>query len=398
MAISKHATIYATFFLSIVHWTFFALQMSTIPYITKDLHLDNVQFGYIQTALAVVQMIGNPIFSHFCSGNMKRSLAIAYLSSALSYFLTSISGGFNMLMLSRLVCLMVQTPIGLQTVISTVTTPEERTVMFSRLGGTFGLGFIFGSILGGTLATTLGYYLPSFIGAIICILVIPIIYIYLPDDSNNAHSSTSKDGEKPKGLLAHYARLLRVKQVFVVLLTKNLCLIPLIIFTGILGVYLVDEHNVNPGENAALTVYTGILMTVMNIAGIGFLRNRYPENTLMFMGFVLVAVTGLSLIIISHFWQFFIAMPLLAVSMTLIGTVSDSLMTTAVDTADHALVVGLAWALDSVVRVIGPTVAGYMLTNLGFASFGYATILGCLLAWPVFSLFAVPHKPTLKSD
>jgi len=153
---------------------------------------------------------------------------------------------------------------------------------------------------------------------------------------------------------------------------------------------------VNPGENAVLTVYTGILMTFMNAAGIGFLRKRYPENTLMFMGFGVVAATGLCFILISHFWQFFIAMPLMAISMTLVGTVSDSLMTTAVDTSDHALVVGLAWALDSIVRVIGPTVAGYMLTNLGFASFGYATILGCLLAWPVFSIFSA--KPIIKSN
>lgn len=396
MVVSKKATIYATFFLSVIHWTFFALQMAVLPYITKDLHLDNIQFGYIQTAFAVVQMIGNPLFSHFCSSHMKMSLAVSFLTCAISYFLTAISNGFYVLMLSRLVCFMAQNPIGLQTVISTVTTPEERTVMFSRLGATFGIGFIFGSILGGSLAHILGYYLPSFIGAVVCVAVIPVIFIYLPEKSAQEGERESRGSSS--GLFAHYARLLGVRRVFVVLLTKNLCLFPVIIFTVIIGVYLVDEHNVTPGENAILSVYTGVLMTLFNAVGIGMLRKKYSDLKLMNIGFAVTAVTGVSLILLTHYWHFFIAMPLLATSLGLVGTVSDSLMTTAVKPSDHALVVGLAWAVDSVVRVIGPTVAGYMLTDLGFVSFGYATILGCLLAGAVFSLFITTPTASAKAD
>ncbi|XP_068963037.1 solute carrier family 22 member 18-like [Petaurus breviceps papuanus] len=51
-----------TYLLTTVELTCLFMQFSVLPYLAKNLGLDSVGFGYIQTLFGVLQLLGGPIF------------------------------------------------------------------------------------------------------------------------------------------------------------------------------------------------------------------------------------------------------------------------------------------------------------------------------------------------
>ena len=72
-------------------------------YLSKNLGVDPVMFGYLQTTFAVVQLCGGPLFGRF--GDIfgsRAALFLAFGSAAMTYFLLGIANSVGMLFLSRL--------------------------------------------------------------------------------------------------------------------------------------------------------------------------------------------------------------------------------------------------------------------------------------------------------
>jgi len=155
----------------------------------------------------------------------------------------------------------------------------------------------------------------------------------------------------------------------------------------IFGTYLINQFGIEPGANAILTVYIGLCMTAMNGGGLALLKKHSGDQGLLYAGILSFALTGVSMTLVRSYYHFFPVMTLLAVGMCLVGASTDSMLTRSVRESDHALVLGLAWAIDSLTRVIGPTLAAYMLSRYGFASFGFVQVAGTLGAAALVYLF-----------
>ncbi|XP_019470929.1 solute carrier family 22 member 18-like [Meleagris gallopavo] len=147
----------AAYLIVTLELTFLFMQFGVMPYLAKNLGLDSVGFGYLQTTFGVLQLVGGPIFGRFADqfGN-RAALALSCASASAFFLLLSISTSIPILFLSRLPSVFMHGLPGAQKVITDLTAPSERAAALGKLGLCFGVGIIIGSALGGVLSTKFG--------------------------------------------------------------------------------------------------------------------------------------------------------------------------------------------------------------------------------------------------
>ncbi|XP_073665439.1 solute carrier family 22 member 18 isoform X11 [Tursiops truncatus] len=162
------------------------MQFSVMPYLSRRLGLDSVAFGYQQTIFGVLQLLGGPVFGRFADQRGARAaFTLSFLASSALYLLLAAAcspalPGVPLLFASRLPGALMHTLPAAQMAITDLSAPEERPAALGRLGLCFGVGVIFGSLLGGTLSSTCGIQCPvivafvvSLLGAVLSLTCIP---------------------------------------------------------------------------------------------------------------------------------------------------------------------------------------------------------------------------------
>lgn len=379
-------TVLVTYLVASLYSTGFFLQTTLLPYITTDLGIDNIHYGYQSTIFAIVQLIGSPIYGRICDRvGVQKALHLAMLSSAVCYILTFFAQDFSLIVVSRLACIFMAGQQGAQTALAAVTTGVERTAAFSRIGITFGSGFILGPLLAGLLSKFFGNRLPLLLCLVQCGICHWLIERYIHIDKVVKEEKEKKSDVKESDFnslfhLQAYAEVLKNPTVAKLFLMKNLAVTPLIIMTSVFGLFLIEKLQVTPEQNAILGPYIGLTIMFMNAFGVVFLRRKFSDGLLLKIGALVLVWTYGFLAVFSSFFQLFLIMPTMSVGMTLIGVLVDSLLTSSVSQDQHGTVLGMSHAANSLIRVLAPTMGGFMLEDLGFASFGLLGICTSLLA------------------
>jgi len=115
---------------------------------------------------------------------------------------------------------------------------------------------------------------------------------------------------------------------------------------------------------------------------IGPLTKRFRENWLIITGLWLMAFSLLAWAFVPNLVVLLIIMLPLAFSGGVLNTVIQSALTKAVSRDEIGGTLGLAAALESVTRVIAPTVGGFLLGNLGAWAPGIFSAI--LMSWAVW--------------
>ncbi|POI30030.1 hypothetical protein CIB84_006220, partial [Bambusicola thoracicus] len=101
--VRRGRVILAAYLIVTLELTFLFMQFGVMPYLAKNLGLDSVGFGYLQTTFGVLQLVGGPIFGRFADqfGN-RAALTLSCASASAFFLLLSISTSVPILFLSRL--------------------------------------------------------------------------------------------------------------------------------------------------------------------------------------------------------------------------------------------------------------------------------------------------------
>ncbi|XP_015719406.1 solute carrier family 22 member 18-like isoform X1 [Coturnix japonica] len=155
--VRRGRVILAAYLIVTLELTLLFMQFGVVPYLAKNLGLDSVGFGYLQTTFGVLQLVGGPIFGRFADQfGSRAALTLSCASASAFFLLLSISTSIPILFLSRLPTVFMHGLPGAQKVITDLTAPSERAAALGKLGLCFGVGIIIGSALGGVLSTKFG--------------------------------------------------------------------------------------------------------------------------------------------------------------------------------------------------------------------------------------------------
>ncbi|XP_061058250.1 solute carrier family 22 member 18 isoform X4 [Eubalaena glacialis] len=320
------------------------MQFSIMPYLSRRLGLDSVAFGYQQTIFGVLQLLGGPVFGRFADQRGARAaFTLSFLASSALYLLLAAAcsptlPGVALLFASRLPGALMHTLPAAQMVITDLSAPEERPAALGRLGLCFGIGVIFGSLLGGTLSSTCGIQCPVIVALVVNLLGAILSFTCIPTSTKgaSAHAQAALPGKPEASLLDLKAItcLLLQPGVLPVFLVKVICGFPSGLFMVMFSLISMDFFQLEAAQAGYLMSFFGVLQMVFQGLVIGWLSSHFSEGALLRASVLVFSVVGLAMALMANVFHFCLLMPGLVFSLCALNVVTDSMLTKAVSASD----------------------------------------------------------------
>ncbi|XP_032840855.2 solute carrier family 22 member 18 [Tyto alba] len=374
--VKRGQTILVAYLIATLELTFLFMQMGVMPYLAKSLGLDSVGFGYLQTTFGVLQLVGGPIFGRFADQFGTRTALILSCASGSAFFLLmSVSTSIPLLFLSRLPAVFMHGLPGAQKVITDLTTPSQRADALGKLGLCFGIGIIIGSALGGVLSTKFGVFVPTYVGLVGSLIntVIAVVWIPLQAKPKSDHHVMEHSPSQSGCVFSirEILRLMKFPGVMEVFIVKVFAGLPIGLFLIMFSIISMDFFGLEAVESGYLMSYFGVLQMVVQGLVIGKLTNHCTERTLLRLSIVVFAGVGLGMALMRTVWHYCIIAVPLVFAFSMLGTITDSILTKAVPSSDTGTMLGICASVQPLTRTVGPTIGGVLYKQFGVSSFGY---------------------------
>ncbi|KAM9659833.1 solute carrier family 22 member 18 isoform 2-T2 [Trichechus inunguis] len=401
-ALHRPGVLLLTYVLAALEFACLFMQFSTVPYLARRLGLDSIAFGYLQTIFGVLQLLGGPVFGRFADQRGARAaFTLSFLAASALFLLLAAAcspglPGVALLFISRLPSALMHTLPAAQMVITDLSPPEERPAALGRLGFCFGVGIIFGSLLGGTLSTTCGIQCPPLVGLTANLLGAVLSFIFIPANTKGASADTQvapPGGPKASVFdLKAITRLLLLPGVLPIFLIKVISGFPSGLFQIMFSIIAMDFFQLEAAQTGYLMSYFGVLQMVIQGLVIGRLSNHFSEGALLQASVLAFAVTGLAMALMSNVFHFCLVVPGLVFSLCTLNVVTDSMLTKAVSASDTGTMLGLCASVQPLTRTMGPTLGSLLYHSFGVAVFGHVQAAVNLLVLLALWRKPVPEK------
>ncbi|KAK0135395.1 Solute carrier family 22 member 18 [Merluccius polli] len=368
--------IYVTYVIAALDVTWLFVQISVTPYLAKKLDFDTLWFGYLQTTVGVIQLLGGPIFGRFADlFGARAAMSLAHVASIVYFVLLAIADTPAMLFMHKLPVFFMHVLPASQMVVADLTEAEHRADALAKLGICFGIGMITGSTLGGTLNTKYGETCTAYVGAAGCTFGLLLVVMFIPKSTKVQAPSTSinrENSERNKSIfsLAEITRLLKFPGITRIFLIKIISGLPSVIFQVMFPIIMMDFFKLEPAQTGYLMAFFGIAQMVIQGLVIGRVTAKYSDGSLLLLAIGVSALVGLAQAAMQNVFHFCLIIIPMVFSLCLFNVISDSMLTNTVPSSDTGTMMGLCASVQSLLRTIAPTIGGLLYGKYGMPSFG----------------------------
>jgi MFS family permease len=242
-----------------------------------------------------------------------------------------------------------------QAYVADVTPPEDRSRALGLLGATFGVGFIFGPLIGGVLSQislSAPFYFAGGLAAVNAVL----IFFILPE------SLPVEEGSRPD------------RDTFVTLFRQGFgsVILPLMaayffmmtgfsILTAFFAIFTEDRFGYNASANGYIFASVGVIGAIVQGALIGPLLKNFTEKRIAITGLALLSCSMLALPLAQTETMLLLVTAGIAVGNAFINPTINGLVSRSVNKYWQGRVLGLMQACASLGRFVGPLLGGWLL-------------------------------------
>ncbi|KAM9765787.1 solute carrier family 22 member 18 [Menidia menidia] len=370
----KGKIIFVVYIIAVLDITWMFLQFSVTPYLAKKLGFDTLWFGYLQTTVGVIQLIGGPMFGRFADlFGSRAALTLACSATSVFFVLLAIANHPVLLFIHKLPSVFMHVMPGCQMVVTDLSEPEKRADSLSKLGLCFGIGMIAGSTLGGHLNTRYGETFTACVGAVGSAISVLLVLKFIPKSTKAEASRSSikpENRDKKVFSLGEITRLMKFPGVMRIFLIKIVAGLPSGVFQVMFSIIALDFFKLEPQQNGYLMAYFGIVQMVVQGVVIGPLTSRYTEKSLLLLSIGVASFVGLAQAYMQNVFQFCITVTPWVFSLSVFNVITDTMLTKSVPSSDTGTMLGLCASVQSLVRTIGPTIGGFLYMSYGISSIG----------------------------
>ncbi len=332
----------------------FGIVLPLLPTYAATFSVTPAAIGLLVTSFSVLQLVAVPIWGALSDRIGRRPvLIVGLVGSTASYVLFAFAGSYWALLVSRIVAGAMGATVGVaQAYIADVTAPERRAHAMGMLGAAFALGFIFGPAIGGILSAH-SYASAGLVAAALCATHAVAALAWLPEAPQ--HRTAARERVSLGPLAAALAATLLLTAAWAVIHVT-------------LPLFGRDVLHDTPRRMGMLFAFMGVVSAIVQGGVVGRLAPRLGEWRLAVTGAVLL-VLGLALVPGSAgTWWFLPALGVLSAGSALAGPSIFAVVSRRAPPGQQGAALGLTQTASTLGRIVGPTVAGFLIGEHGINS------------------------------
>ncbi|MCK9211416.1 MAG: MFS transporter [Ignavibacteriaceae bacterium] len=344
----------------------FGILIPILPtFAVKALHIPESAIGIVLAVYSLVQFIFNPVFGSLSDKYGRRNIIlITLLLNASGYIIFAFTHSFLMLLLSRVVAGIGGSSIGVaQAYIADSTTKENRSKGMGLIGVAFGLGFVFGPIMGGLLSH-FGYMITGFAAAGFSFLAFSFSFFLLPE---------SLTEEKKKLVVrrkmfdaASFKKVLSNPLISVVILLFFIVTFSVANIYGTFALLGHSKYGFTDMQNGMIFGIIGIVGAIVQGGLIGRLAKKYSDQKLISFGTFFLMI-GLALIPYGINWTgVIIITAVMSIGTGILQPTLLSLVSKVAPENEQGMVLGVNQSFSAFARMLGPLWGGFSYQYLGY--------------------------------
>lgn len=378
----------------------FSLILPLLPYYTRTFGADAFVTGILVSSYAAMQLIGAPLLGRLSDRYGRRPvLLISIFGTFIGFLLLGFATSLWMLFASRIIDGLTGGNLSVaQAYISDVTEPKDRAKSLGLVGAAFGLGFIIGPVTGGMLSQW-GYAVPAFFAAGFALINLLLVFFWLPESLTPERRAAMPVKQPSVSMSALWVAL---KRPFTgsLLITRFFFGLAFALFQTVFALYALERFSLTATQTGYILTYIGVLSVITQGFLIGRITKRYREDLLITVSVVVMAFGLLGWAVAPTVLFLLIIMAPTAVAGGLLNTVLTSTLTKAVTPDEVGGIIGFSTSIESLTRVIAPTLGGFLLASFGAWAPGLfgAIVLAGLSLYVWRKIYNHPIAATLQSD
>ncbi|EIT85736.1 major facilitator superfamily protein [Fictibacillus macauensis ZFHKF-1] len=369
----------------------FGIIIPVLPFYAEKIGASPAELGMLMAVYSLMQLLFAPIWGKISDRiGRKPVMLIGIAGLALSFFLMAVSNALWMLFAARIIGGLLSSANMPTTMayVADITTPENRGKGMGIIGAAVGLGFIFGPAIGGIFAKT-SLHLPFYLAAGSSVLTFFLVLFVLKESlSKEQRETNSTQASSRWAAFSGPHAILFILQLFVSLSLSGL--------EATFAYYAAEKAGLGTRQLGYIFMIMGFAGALVQGGLVGRLTKKFGEGRVIQLG-IIVSAIGFALILLVH--DFATAALYLSIFGIGNGVIrpSVSALLTKSSTAGHGSVTGLLSSFDSLGRIVGPPLGGWLFAytfNLPYLS----GIVLSFIALVLFQVYSGASKSALKGQ
>jgi multidrug resistance protein len=374
----------------------FGILIPILPsFAIKELGVDEAAIGIAIAIYSFVQFIFNPILGRFSDKHGRKPVIVmCLLINSLGYVIFAFTSSYIILLASRIVAGVGGSSIAVaQAYIADVTTKENRSKGMGLIGSAFGLGFVFGPLIGGFLSK-LGYMETGLGAASFSFIAFIVTMILLPE----SNLDRSKVVETKRRILNIDAILKAFKNPSLAILI-SLFFILTFSFANIYGTFALlglQVYGFTDLQNGYMFGIVGLSSAIVQGGLIGPLTKFIGKKRILIVGSFLIMVTLAIIPYAGNFLWLAVDSIFLSFGTGMLQPTLLSLISEVASEAEQGITLGVNQSLSALARMFGPLWGGFTFQYLGYP-FPFLTGAAFMFFIVGATIFYIPKKLKLTN-
>ena len=379
----------------------FGIIIPLLPYYAENFGANPNEVTLLMASYSLMQLIFSPILGRISDiYGRKKILILCLIGSAISYFFLYFATSFGLVLFARSIAgLFASTTAIANAYVTETTSSANRSKGMGLIGAAFGLGLVFGPVIGGYFGggdiDNINYKMPFIIAIIVAIISFVLAHFILiePKKRNKQFISIN--------FLDSFKDLINLFKIPALLFLITVSFLVTFSFAGFETTFaLWTERAMSwaPKQTGFAFTFTALLAALVQGVFIGKLTKSFGEIKLLITSCFLMLI-GLFFITLSIQNLFYLTFSLgiLGISVGLGNPSLNSLLSKNLSKNIIGASFGVIQSVGSLARILSPLVAGNLFYFFGINSpynFGAFLMFICLL---IFFYYFFILKKSIKT-